>query len=247
MSVDSDQTRLSQTPRDGKSPRFKMPRIARAPYCMPDPAAALTDEEIMRHIPPKSRVLDLGCGDGRLLARLRETHCCRIQGVELNQQEIVACLAHGVPVIHSDLDRGLKEFPNDSFDYAVLSQTLQQVKYPKRVLEEILRVARRALVVVPNFGYWRGRLQHLLRGRAPVTQSLPYAWYNTPNLHFMSMLDFRDLVEPLGIRVIKELPIIKGRAVDRAWAANLRAECALYVLERPHSSSPYSDGILGTK
>jgi methionine biosynthesis protein MetW len=213
--------------------RKKIPRIAARRYCMPDPTVALTDNEIMRHVPVGSRVLDLGCGDGRLLEILRDAHGCRVQGVEVDPQGIIACIGRGVPVIHGDLDRGLPEFPDDSFDYAVLSQTLQQVKFPKRVLEEILRLAHRALVVVPNFGYWKGRVQHLLRGRAPVTQSLPYQWYNTPNLHFMSMLDFRALVQQLDIQIIKELPIIKGRAVDRAWAANLRAESALYVLERP--------------
>jgi methionine biosynthesis protein MetW len=215
--------------------RVKPGRLTRHRYCMPDPTIALTDQEIMRHVPVGSRVLDLGCGDGRLLEFLRDVHGCHVQGVELNAQEIIGSVARGVPVIQGDLDEGLPEFPDDSFDYAVLSQTLQQVKYPKRVLEEILRVARRALVVVPNFGYWKGRLQHLLGGRAPVTQALPYEWYNTPNVHFMSMYDFRDLVERLGIRVLKELPIISGHAVDRAWAANLRAESALYVLERPES------------
>jgi methionine biosynthesis protein MetW len=224
---------------DGNLPpgrRIKIPRIAASPYCMSDPMVALTDNEIMKHIPVGSRVVDLGCGDGRLLEILRDTHNCRIQGVEVDRQGIVACIGRGVPVIHGDLDHGLPEFPDDSFDYAVLSQTLQQVKFPKRVLEEILRLAHRALVIVPNFGYWRGRVQHLLQGRAPVTQSLPYQWYNTPNLHFMSMLDFRALVQQLDIRIVKELPIIKGRAVDRAWAANLRAESALYVLERRNAS-----------
>lgn len=220
--------------------RIKIPRIGGAPYCMPDPMVALTDNEMRKHMPAGSRVLDLGCGDGRLLEMLRDTHRCRVQGVEVDERGIIACVGRGVPVIHGDLDRGLPEFPDDSFDYAVLSQTLQQVKFPKRVLEEILRVARRALVVVPNFGYWKGRLQHLLGGRAPVTQSLPYEWYNTPNLHFMSMLDFRALVQQLDIRIVKELPIIKGRAVDRAWAANLRAESALYVLERPETRPNHS-------
>jgi methionine biosynthesis protein MetW len=218
---------------DGRAARLKVPRLARGRYFMPDPTIALTDKEIMKHVPVGSRVLDLGCGDGRLLGILRDVHGCRVQGVELDGEEIIACVGRGVPVIHGDLDRGLPEFPDDSFDYAVLSQTLQQLKFPKRVLEEILRVAHRALIVVPNFGYWKGRLQHLLGGRAPVTQALPYEWYNTPNLHFMSMYDFRDLVQRLGIHIIKELPIIRSRAVDRAWAANWRAESVLYVLERP--------------
>jgi methionine biosynthesis protein MetW len=234
----SQRPTFDATQTDGQKPRLKMPLIAAGRYCMPDPTVALTDKVIMKHIPGGSRVLDSGCGDGRLLEILRDAHGCRVQGIELDPRQLIACIGRGVPVIHGDLDRGLPEFPDDSFDYAVLSQTLQQLKYPERVLNEILRVARRALVVVPNFGYWKGRLQHLLSGRAPVTQSLPYEWYNTPNLHFMSMHDFRDLVQRLGFRIIKELPIIRGRAVDRAWGANLRAESALYVLERPEKCSP---------
>lgn len=206
-------------------------------YCMPDPTAALTDQVIKNQIAPGSRVLDLGCGDGRLLEMLRDEHRCSVLGVELDLNGIVGSITRGVPVIQADLDKGLPDFPDDSFDFAVLSQTLQQVRRPKALLTEILRVARKALVVVPNFGYWRARLQLVLYGRAPVTQSLPFAWYDTPNLHFMSMHDFRDLVESLDIRVERVLPIIKNRAVDRAWAANLRAESALYVLERPPGDS----------
>ncbi len=228
-------TPVAASGHDSKGTARRASRLGRSRYLMPDPTVALTDKEIMRHVPVGSRVLDLGCGDGRLLEILREVHQCRVQGIELDPREIIACIDRGVPVIQGDLDYGLPEFPDDSFDYAVLSQTLQQLKFPKRVLEEILRVARRALIVVPNFGFWKGRLQHLFGGRAPVTEALPYEWYNTPNLHFMSMYDFRDLVERLGIHIIKELPIIRGHAVDRAWAANLRAESALYVLERPES------------
>ena len=118
--------------RPAKGTRLKKPRLARAGYCMPDPAAALTDKEIMKHVPVGSRVLDLGCGDGRLLEILRDVHQCRVQGIELDPQEFVGCIDRGVPVIRGDLDHGLPEFPDDSFDYAVLSQTLQQLKYPKR-------------------------------------------------------------------------------------------------------------------
>ncbi|MBW3540556.1 MAG: methionine biosynthesis protein MetW [Planctomycetes bacterium] len=199
---------------------------------MPDPGAALTDRVIHAHIDAGSRVIDLGCGDGRLLALLRDRHGCSVQGVELDVERMIAAVSRGVPVIQADLDEGLQDVPDGSFDFAVLSQTLQQVRRPQHVLQEMLRVARRALVVVPNFGHWRVRMQLVLQGRAPVTSALPYEWYDTPNLHVMSMHDVRDLAAQLGFRIVKELPIIGGRAVDRAWAANLRAASALYVLER---------------
>jgi len=200
---------------------------------MPDPAAAVTDKVLINQIEPGSRVVDLGCGDGRLLKRLRDEHDCSVQGVELDADGLLGAVERGVPVIHSDLDIGLPDFPDSSFDFAILSQTLQQVRHPKTVLAEMLRVARHVLVVVPNFAHWRVRLQFIFQGRAPVTQALPYEWYNTPNLHFMSLYDIRDLATNLQCRIVRELPIIKGRAVDRAWAANLRAESALFVLERP--------------
>jgi len=114
----------------------------------------------------------------------------------------------------------------------VLSQTLQQVRNPRRLLSEMLRVGRRALVVVPNFGHWRVRLEVLRRGRTPVTQSFPWEWYETPNVHFMSMRDFRSLMERMGLRIVIESPIIRGRAVDRLLVSNLRADSAFYLVER---------------
>ena len=207
-------------------------------YSMPDPTTALTDELIMAQVPAGGRVIDLGCGDGRLLELLRDEHGCSVLGIELNRSSVLGAIGRGVAVIHADLDHGLPDIPDDSFDVAVLSQTLQQVRHPKGVLQEMLRVANRALVVVPNFGHWRVRLQVALQGRAPVTSSLPYDWYETPNLHFMSMHDFRDLVDKVSVRIVKELPIMRDRAVDRAWAANLRAHSALYVLERINGSRP---------
>jgi methionine biosynthesis protein MetW len=201
-------------------------------YCIPDPLAHLTDETIIAQIPAGSRVLDLGCGDGRLLSLLRDTHGASVQGIELDRSQIVQAIARGVPVICADLDRGLAGFPDGSFDFAVLSQTLQQVRHPRVILQEMLRVARQSLVVVPNFGHWKVRFDLLIYGRAPVTSSLPYEWYDTPNLHFMSMRDFADLVRVVGGRVVRALSLIGNRAVEHAWGANLRAAAALYVLER---------------
>ena len=141
---------------------------------MKDPSAAITDEIIMREIEPGSRVIDLGCGDGRLLSLLQSKLDCKVQGVELDEEEFLASLSRGIPTIRGDLDEGLQYLPDDSFDFAVLSQTLQQLRYPVELLEQILRVAKRVLVVVPNFAYWRIRLQVLMWGRAPVTEELPY-------------------------------------------------------------------------
>jgi methionine biosynthesis protein MetW len=201
-------------------------------YQMPDPSIQLTDELIMHHIDRNSRVIDLGCGDGRLMQRLHDEMGCEVMGVEVEQSNIVAIIQRGLPAIAADLNEGLVDIPNDSFDFAVLSQTLQQVRNPKRLLLEMLRVARRALVVVPNFGHWRVRMEVLRRGRTPMTQTLPYEWYETPNVHFMSMRDFRDLMDGIGLRIVKESPIIKGRSVDQLWGSNLRADSAFYLLER---------------
>lgn len=191
----------------------------------------------MREIEPGSRVIDLGCGDGRLLSLLQSQLDCKVQGVELDEEEFLASLSRGIPTIRGDLDEGLQYLPDDSFDFAVLSQTLQQLRYPVELLEQILRVAKRVLVVVPNFAYWRIRLQVLMWGRAPVTEELPYEWHNTPNLHLMSMQDFRDLEKVGQFRIVKELPIIGEKSVKRAMWANVRARTVLYILERVEQSA----------
>lgn len=201
----------------------------------PDPLAALTDDLILSHVEPGSRVIDLGCGDGRLLETLRQTHGCRVSGVENDPRAFTAAMARGVPMLQIDLDGGLPMVPDDAFDTAVVSQTLQQIRRPLELLDELFRIAERVIVVVPNFGHWRVRLQVLWQGRAPVTDSLPYAWYESPNVHVLSMLDFRDLQRQGLFRIKAELPIIGERAVERAWGANARAHSALYVLERPAS------------
>lgn len=201
-------------------------------YQIPDPSVRLTDELIMHHIQPGSRVIDLGCGDGRLLARLHTELNCSVLGVEVALDNILAVINRGLPVIEADLDRGLVDVPDNSFDFAVLSQTLQQVRNPGELLLEMLRVAKRALVVVPNFGHWRVRLEVLRRGRTPVTESFPFEWHESPNVHFMSMTDFRDLMHRKGLNIVKERPIIRGRAVAQLRLANLRADSAFYLLEK---------------
>jgi methionine biosynthesis protein MetW len=207
---------------------------------MPDPTSALTDELLMAQIPRGSRVVDLGCGDGRLLQRIRDDHACSVLGVEVDMGQMVHAIERGIPVLKSDLDHGLQLIPDEAFDFAVLSQTLQQVHRPLALFDEIFRIARSALVVVPNFGHWRVRLQVALSGRAPVTDALPYEWFESPNVHFLTMLDFRDLARRGNFRVVRELPVIGDRAVDRAWLANLRAHSALFVLERAQRTAASS-------
>lgn len=206
-------------------------------YQLPDLSVQLVDDLIIRHIEPSSRVIDLGCGDGRLMKRLQDELGCNVAGVDVELGNVEAVVRRGLPVVAADLNKGLSDIPSDTFDFAVLSQTLQQVQRPKQVLKEMLRVASKGLVVVPNFGHWRVRYEVLRRGRTPVTQALPHEWYETPNVHFMSMRDFRELMQSIGLRIVKERPIIRGRAVDRAWAANLRADSAFYLLERTNSQN----------
>lgn len=202
---------------------------------LPDPRAAVTNELIIDKITRGSRVIDLGCGDASLIARLRDHHDCDVFGVERDEELFIRGIEKGVPMLQADLNAGLMELPSQSFDFAILSQTLQQIDRPLDLLNEIFRVARRALVVVPNFAHWKIRLQVALQGRAPVTDHLPYEWYESPNVHFLSMVDFRELAEQGNFHIVRELPIIGDRAVKRAVFANLRAHSALYVLERAFS------------
>ncbi len=178
-----------------------------------------------------SSVLDLGCGDGDLLLTLATTRGVRGQGLELNDREIFRCVEKGLNVLHQDIDEGLPEYTDNSFDYVILNFTLQQVRNPDTVLRESLRVGREVILGLPNFAHWRARFQIFFRGRTPVTRSLPYAWHDTPNLHFLSLEDFLEYCGELGIAVHDFIPLAGWGHVR--LRPNLRAESAIFRLSWP--------------
>jgi len=165
-------------------------------------AAARPDfAAIAAWIPKGASVLDLGCGDGSLLRYLKETRAVRGYGVEISDIDIVSCIANGVNVIQNDLDSGLSDFEDDSFDFVILSQTLQATRYTEALIQEMLRVGREGIVSFPNFGYWRNRLS-ILRGTMPISSELPYQWYDTPNVHLCTLNDFESFCRDLCVAVL---------------------------------------------
>jgi methionine biosynthesis protein MetW len=180
-------------------------------------------------IAPDTRVLDLGCGDGALLAHLRDTKRCHGYGVEFADEQVAQCVAQGVNVVQQNLDAGLRMFRDDMFDTVVLSQTLQAMLDAESILAEMARVARQGVVSFPNFGYWKHAVS-LLAGRMPVTPDIPYQWYDTPNIHLCTLKDFEILAARVGLRVTDRVLLARGQPVS--WAPALRATLALYRFER---------------
>ena len=195
-------------------------------------------DEILRLVRPGARVLDVGCGEGELLDRLTAEKGVDGQGLEISQAGVSACLAKGLAVVQGDGDRDLDHFPTRAFDYAILSKTLQQMRAPRHVLTELLRIADQAIVSVPNFGHWRMRVSLMTRGRMPETRALPDPWWATDNIHLCTLADFNDLCRELDLRIDACAALATGkpaRAIDpNGVLENWRAETAIFLLSRRH-------------
>ena len=186
-------------------------------------------ETIAAWVRPGARVLDLGCGDGTLLLHLKNVRQAHGYGVEIDDDNILACIRNGVNVIQNDLDAGLSGFEANSFDYVVLSQTLQAVRHIEQVVSEMLRVGKEAIVAFPNFGYWKHRMQ-VIEGHMPVSQNLPYHWYDTPNIHLCTLKDFEAFCQERSIRILERVVMDSDREIR--FLPNIRGSVAVYRVER---------------
>jgi methionine biosynthesis protein MetW len=180
---------------------------------------------IAQWVKPGSRVLDLGCGDGALFKYLKRERDISGYGIEIDDANVLACVKNGVNVIQRNLEHGLREFEDQSFDYIVLSQTLQAMRNGEGVIREMLRVGREGIVTFPNFGYWRNRM-HVLRGRMPVSEHLPYQWFDTPNIHLCTLHDFERFCSERAIRILERKVLAEGRTVT--VMPNLLGALAIY-------------------
>ena len=183
-------------------------------------------DTIVRWVPQGARVLDLGCGDGSLLRALWQERQAPGYGVEIDDAEVHACVKNDVNVLQLDLESGLAAFADNSFDCVILSETLQAIRHQEPLLQEMLRVGREAIVSFPNFGYWQARLQIAFGGHMPVSKELPYQWYDTPNVHHCTLVDFEALCAKLGVRILERRVLDDGREVG--FLPNLLGSLAVY-------------------
>jgi methionine biosynthesis protein MetW len=186
---------------------------------------------IAKNVRPGSRILDIGCGDGQLMAALRDHKQVDARGLELDARDVATAVARGLSVVQGDADTDLADYPDGSFDYAILSQTLQTTKRPDLVLDHLLRIGREAFVSFPNFAQWRIRLAHMFGGRMPVTEQLPHRWYDTPNIHHVTIDDFRGFLQDRNVEIEGQW-FLSGNKPRNEGMANLLAQHAVFLLRR---------------
>jgi len=187
-------------------------------------------EAIAAWVAPAATVLDLGCGDGLLLEFLEASRAVKGYGIEIADENVLACVTRGVNVIQGDLERGLQGFDAGSFDYVILTQTLQAMRHTEEIVLEMLRVGRQAIVTFPNFGHWQARWQVAFGGRMPVSKTLPYEWYDTPNVHLCTIRDFERFCADHSIRILERLVLHAGERV--AFLPNLLGSLAVFRFEK---------------
>jgi methionine biosynthesis protein MetW len=207
------------TPQTVKRPAFVRDLLGRSDYAI-----------IGEIVEPNSKVLDLGCGEGELLEWLAANKGVQARGLEISGAKVQRAIARGVSAYQGDIDEGLADYPDRAFDYVILSQTLQETHRPRQVLREMLRVGRRGIVAFPNFGHWRVRLSMLASGRAPRTRLFPHQWYESPNIHFLTVHDFEALAALEGMAVERQYFLSGHRRVQ--WLPNLLAEVAVFLVAR---------------